>query len=1230
MSRVLISIDQIGKLDHQTSELLNVIDVMQRQGWHVDINTTFVKKSAAPALFALQTRAAVTLLTEKSGELADHYDLIWIYDGFFSQKLIAKISEKDLVSQVVFRHFYDHADVFIPYGPALENRLASASLSLSPFASRMLSEIGIASEKLVAFPWTLGEQFAPSFASPERNGVKKILYISDSLSSEMQLVQQHIADNGVVFDWFDETSVKEATDPAFFQRYDVVIASGFYAAQVIASATPLFLSAQDYVEGYLTVDNAEENLHNHFCCINASRKYTPEEWYTLLIQGFDDALVWVREHGDTLRQQWLLSSLLPRLLSSLPSPHMIVLSEKEIRDLTLHVKALIADKGSEYTFQRWLNDRKLSEARLQALKAFSQAVPGSTDIGVVIIGDDPAAVALSINSVLSQSEAAKSITILTTNPHICHADAQVHLCFSGWVATFNMLLEQCYQHALVLLPAGIRLLEDALILLVEQQIRHADQKVWYADEMRFDEYDEHDIVLRPACNVDLARSFPYMGRVMMFQREFLQAIGGLDPAFTQLTVYDAMFRCLENFGPIAVGRVSEVICITADTAMEWLKNEAVQAEYPHIVSAHLARMGLDAVVEKTPELPVQRVRYNWAVQPLVSIIIPTRDHYVLLKNCIETLMEKTLWARYELLIVDNGSVCEETTKFLEQLAGLKLSNLSVLRYLEPFNFAAINNFAVQHARGDVLLFLNNDVTITQGDWLHAMMEQAMRPEVGMVGARLEYKDGRVQHAGFTVGVRFGVEPSFENEPANEKGYLYYLQAARNVTAVSAACMMIRKEVFIEANGFSEERFPLYFGDVDLGMKLQQQGYLNVWTPYARVTHMGGASRLMQEKFHVPARPDADVYAALRSKWGTVLSQDIAYHPAMEKLGKLFTLSESTARFREPLPGRPLPVVLANHVNWFGCGNHRVIQPFKAMEENLFLEGGLTYGTSGLMEVAQLQPDVILMELITASAYPAIISQYRQVCDAKIVAEYDDYLLNLPIKNSNRALFPQSIVKDFRRVMETVDWVVVATPALKEAYKNFHSDIRVAPNRLATRQWGHLQSARGRGEKIRVGWAGGGTHAGDLEILRPIIKELEDEVEWVFMGMKPANIRCEFHPGVPFEMYPEKLASLDLDLALVPLEINQFNECKSNLRLLEIGTCGVPIIATNIEPYRCDLPVTLVENRFKDWMNAIKAYVYDDNLRASKGDQLRTEIHQTWYLREQGLDDWRNAWLPGEK
>lgn len=161
--------------------------------------------------------------------------------------------------------------------------------------------------------------------------------------------------------------------------------------------------------------------------------------------------------------------------------------------------------------------------------------------------------------------------------------------------------------------------------------------------------------------------------------------------------------------------------------------------------------------------------------------------------------------------------------------------------------------------------------------------------------------------------------------------------------------------------------------------------------------------------------------------------------------------------------------------------------------------------------------------------------------------------------------------------------------------------------------------------MRVGWAGGVSHTGDLAEIRSVVQDLQDEVEWVFMGMKPDGVSCEYHPGVTIDQYPEELAKLDLDLAVVPLEVNQFNRCKSNLRLLELGACGVPAIATDIDPYRGDLPVTLVRNRHQDWVEAIRGHLDDPDALAQKGDALRDAVLRNWMLEGSFLDQWCRAW-----
>lgn len=203
----------------------------------------------------------------------------------------------------------------------------------------------------------------------------------------------------------------------------------------LASAVPVFLSARGYVEGYLTESNLADNQKFHFSCANSLARFKPEEWYELLMQGFNDARQWVEANSDRLRQQWLLNRRLPALVAELPEAEVIRLSDKEVLDLTLHGKTLIADKVKDYSIQQWLKDRKISDARTQALKAFIKSVPGSSDTGVVIVGDDAPALCASIDSVLAQSEAAKSVTVLTANRDFSHDGTTIRICAAEWTTS---------------------------------------------------------------------------------------------------------------------------------------------------------------------------------------------------------------------------------------------------------------------------------------------------------------------------------------------------------------------------------------------------------------------------------------------------------------------------------------------------------------------------------------------------------------------------------------------------------------------------------------------------------------------------------------------------------------------------------------------------------------------------------------------------------------------------
>src|SRR5690606_24089897 len=218
----------------------------------------------------------------------------------------------------------------------------------------------------------------------------------------------------------------------------------------------------------------------------------------------------------------------------------------------------------------------------------------------------------------------------------------------------------------------------------------------------------------------------------------------------------------------------------------------------------------------------------------------------------------------------------------------------------------------------------------------------------------------------------------------------------------------------------------------------------------------------------------------------------------------------------------------------------------------------------------------------------------------------------------------------RAALKTVDRLVVSTEPLAEALKGLHPDIRVSKNRLPPDWWANLRGQRRQGRRPRVGWGGGSSHRGDLELVADVVRALSDEAARAFVGMCPEKLRPfipEFRQGVPITEYPARLAALDLDLAIAPLEDNQFNRCKSNLRLLEFGACGFPVVCSDVAAFQDGLPVTRVKPRLKDWGDAIRLHVNDLDAAARAGDALREAIHRDWMLDEASAREWLASWMP---
>ena len=283
-----------------------------------------------------------------------------------------------------------------------------------------------------------------------------------------------------------------------------------------------------------------------------------------------------------------------------------------------------------------------------------------------------------------------------------------------------------------------------------------------------------------------------------------------------------------------------------------------------------------------------------AVPPLVSVIVPTRDRAGLLATCAEGVLHRTDYPALELLIVDNDSEEPATRDLFARLA--QDPRVRILPAPGPFNYAALNNRAVAEARGEVVVLLNNDIDVIGPGWLREMVAQALRPEIGAVGARLLYADGRVQHGGVVVGLG-GVAGHYLLGAAREDpGYFGSLVLARSASAVTAACLALRREVYLAVGGMDAAELPVAFNDVDLCLRIGATGRRILWTPFAELYHLESVSR-GSDTTAARASAFAREIGTMRRRWGPVLARDPCHNPNLDVEGPRPALAAAPPRFQ---------------------------------------------------------------------------------------------------------------------------------------------------------------------------------------------------------------------------------------------------------------------------------------------------------------------------------------------
>ncbi|WP_434572595.1 glycosyltransferase family 2 protein [Pseudomonas sp. Z3-8] len=805
---------------------------------------------------------------------------------------------------------------------------------------------------------------------------------------------------------------------------------------------------------------------------------------------------------------------------------------------------------------------------------------------------------------------------------------RIHVCVTGdvdpgranvqWLAcdprqpaaAINDLLDGIQTDWCLLVEAGEEFTAAGLLVTAQNLLDAPDSCLAvYADEaLRIG--GVVDLSLRPDLNLDLLLAFPAgLCRHWMFRREALVRLSGFDPACGEAFELAYQLRLISEQGLGSVGHVSEPLLIA---------NEVRQAECADeraVIDAHLKARGYaQARAVALDNAPGRyRIDYGHERQASVSILIYLEGQLGNFQRCLESLLTQTDAVDFEVLLIEPGNDDPALLEWLGLVEQMGAGRFQALRFMPGQSRAAMCNAAAQEARGEYLLWLDAQSAVLEPGWLQALLNQAQRPEVGAVGGTLQDSQGRIRQAGLVLGLGGIVGRAFAGLSGQAEGYMGRLGLEQNCSAVGGECLMLRRALFLEAGGFDTDPLLAPWTHVDLCLKLQQAGYLNVWTPYAR---------LLMDALPDTTRANSEQEEALFARWLPQLARDPVYNANFSlRAGEGF-VRENKDLCWYPLQGS-VPRVLVCVTDQQVGAYSRLVQPFSTLVEAGQVEGAAVSSLLSPVEIERLAPTTVVLQRPLDDAGLLALSRLRAFSKAFTVYDLDGYLPQMELKGDYSA---DELLERLRFGMMQADRVLVPTPELAELLQGQHDDIRVLETLLPA-AWGRVQSKRRMGAKPRLGWLGGK----DAELLADVLPAFAGEVDFVVLGDCPAALQPflkERHPAVAQQQLAAAMAALNLDLALVPMAQNLGNACSGDLRVLQHAACGHPVICSRVPGFVGGeaLPLSRVSNEAQDWIRAIRLHLGDREASATLGDALQSSVRAQWLLEGERLDTWRRAWL----
>jgi glycosyltransferase involved in cell wall biosynthesis len=464
-------------------------------------------------------------------------------------------------------------------------------------------------------------------------------------------------------------------------------------------------------------------------------------------------------------------------------------------------------------------------------------------------------------------------------------------------AASNSAIELSTGEWLALLDHDDELHEHALYHVVSAINKKPEAELIYSDEDKLDEQGHRiDPHFKSDWNLDLLYSQNYVSHLGVYKTDIINKIGGFRLGYEGSQDYDLLLRYSREIDHANIVHIPKVLyhwrMVAGSTALASDEKSYTTDAGIKALQDHFNVLNKEVTVQQGKHANIYKV--NWPSvnenkeEPLVSLIMPTYNGYEITKQAINSIVDKSTYSNYEILLVDNNSDDESALAYFDEINNHE--KITVLRYPHPFNYSAINNFAVKQAKGEIIGLINNDVEVITPEWLSEMVSHAQREDIGCVGAMLYFDNDTIQHAGVIIGIGGVGGHSHKYFKRDSHGYFSRLNIVQNLSAVTAACLLVKKSVFEQVNGLNEKDLTVAFNDVDFCLKVQAAGYRNLWTPYAELYHYESISRGVEDNPEKVARFNKEV-DYMKDTWRTDKKPDPCYSPNLSLIREDFSVSK---------------------------------------------------------------------------------------------------------------------------------------------------------------------------------------------------------------------------------------------------------------------------------------------------------------------------------------------------